>query len=82
MEGTLRRPPRIARGAGHNDTIGTHTNEHRHLQYKGIDAAVLACRECEAPTIPTCGDMCPRCWRKLLTERAILRWSRLLEAGR
>ncbi len=42
----------------------------------------ITCRECGAPTLPTCGDRCPKCWRLELTDLRLERISRMTEDWR
>lgn len=81
MEG-LRRPPRIALGAGLHNNVSTHTNRDRPLQYIVPAPGVLGCRECGAPTLPTCGNRCAQCWRYELTERRLERITRMVGGER
>lgn len=76
------RPPRIAHGAGGNDTIGA-TNSYRRAQYRGMGPAGLRCRGCGVPVrLGSLGDICEQCWRWNTAQRLILRACQLLEGVR
>ncbi|MGH8659338.1 MAG: hypothetical protein ACREV4_12930 [Gammaproteobacteria bacterium] len=82
MEERLRRLPGARSWAGLHNNAGTHTTVYRLSKYIVVGSTALSCRECGAPTIPTCGNRCAECWRWELTERRLERITRMTGGGR